>query len=208
MTLQNRVTPFSSIEVTLHHGLFMGNRGCLHDDNRQLISQGWRTKSWLICALSFQNRRRELMQPRCYTELFFLDEAVAFAAGHRPCAFCRPTAYHAFIDAWSGIYRVSARASVLDTALHQERVSRIRGRKHWQAELGTLPNGTFVVLPWASHRAWLKLDDWLLEWSHAGYSYAEHWTDPLMVEVLTPPSIVLILREGYQPLLHSSVSTI
>jgi len=208
MPLQNRVTPFASIEATPHRGLFMGNRGCLHDDDKHLVSQEWRTKSWLICALSFQSRRRELMQPRRYTELFFLDEAVALAAGHRPCALCRPAAYHAFIDAWSGAHHLPARASVLDTALHQERVARMRGRKHWQAELGTLPNGTFVVLPWSSHRAWLKLDDRLLEWSHAGYSHTERWTNSLVVEVLTPPSIVLTPREGYQSLLHPSANTV
>src|SRR5688500_15168681 len=96
MPLQNRVTPFGEIEAAPARGLFMGNRGILHDANQQLGRARWRHKSWVTCLLSFKDRRREVMAPRRYTELFFCDEAVALAAGHRPCAECRREDYERF----------------------------------------------------------------------------------------------------------------
>ena len=107
MPLQNRVTPFSTIEAVPHRGLFMGNRGRLHDDHRRLVTTGWRSRAWLICLLEFRGRHRTVMAPRRYTELFFLDEAVALAAGHRPCAECRRPAFRAFMTAWAGTSRAS-----------------------------------------------------------------------------------------------------
>jgi hypothetical protein len=204
MPLQNRVTPFSAIEAVPRRGLFIGNRGCLHDDRRNLVSQGWRSSRWIVCTLSYKGWRRELMQPRRWTELFFLDEAVAFAAGHRPCAFCRAPAYRAFVEAWARATGEPARADPLDAALHAERVPRIRGTFRWQMDVGELPDGAFVTLPDAANRAWLKLNGRLLEWSHAGYARAERWPEADVVEVLTPPSTLAVLRAGYRPVLHPS----
>ena len=99
MPLQNCVTPYSSIEANPARGLLMGNRGCLHDDQRQLVSQGWRHRAWISSVLHYGPQRRMLMQPRRYTELFFLDEAVAPAAGHRPCALCRRAVFETFCTA-------------------------------------------------------------------------------------------------------------
>ena len=204
MPLQNRVTPFSTIEADSARGLFMGNRGCLHDDARNLTTQGWRSSLWIICALRFKDRQRSLMQPRRYTELFFLDEAVALAAGHRPCAECRRPAYTDFITGWSRLSGAVPRASALDAALHSERVARIRKGQRHVTELGRLPGGAFVVLPDAPSAAWLTLGGRVLLWSHAGYVRAEDWAASRPVAVLTPPSTLFALRAGYRPVVHPS----
>jgi hypothetical protein len=101
--LRNRVTPFARIEAVAARGLFMGQRGCLHDERRTLISETWKHKAWIVCLLEFRGNRRTVMAPRRYTELFFLDEAVALAAGHRPCAYCRRAAFDAFVLAWARV---------------------------------------------------------------------------------------------------------
>src|SRR5215470_6983629 len=145
MPLQNRVTPFSSIEAVPYRGMFTGNRGCIHDDHRSLRQQRWTSSRWIVCVLEYKGIRRELMKPRRWTELFFLDEAVAFAAGHRPCAFCRYEAYRAFIDAWAAATGNAARAESLDEALHKERVTRLRGLKAWHLPIGQVPDGAFVT---------------------------------------------------------------
>jgi hypothetical protein len=204
MPLQNRVTPFSSIEAVPYRGMFVGNRGCIHGDNRNLVTQRWRSARWIVCVLDYRGWRRELMKPRRWTELFFLDEAVAFSAGHRPCAFCRYQAYRSFIDKWSQASGQMARADTLDAVLHHERVARILGRKQWCLPICELPDGAFVRRPDMPTAAWLKLNGRLLEWSHVGYVRAERWPDADVVEVLTPPSTLTVLRAGYRPVLHPS----
>ncbi len=204
MPLQNRVTPFSSIEAVPDRGMFTGNRGCIHDDHRTLRKQRWTNPRWIVCVLDYKGMRREVMKPHRWTELFFLDEAVAFSAGHRPCAFCRYQAYRSFIDRWSLVSGRAARADGLDTALHRERVARIYGQKQWHLPVGELPDGAFVRRPEMPTAAWLKLNGQMLEWSHAGYVRAERWPDTEVVEVLTPPSTLTVLRAGYRPALHPS----
>ena len=208
MPLQNRVTPYSTIEASSARGLFMGNRGRLHDNHRHLVSQRWKTKIWIVCELSFQERQREVMHPQHYTELFFLDEAVALAAGHRPCSLCRRTAYRAFLDAWAGASGELARAFVLDAALHTERIAHLQGNPYPRMPLGELPDGTFVRSTQDVLGAWLKHDGRLLEWSHTGYKRAECCPDASIVEVLTPSSTLLALRAVNQPALHPSVHTL
>ena len=203
MHLQNRVTPYSTIEVSPARGLLMGNRGCLHNDQRELVSQGWRHRAWISCVLHYRERRRTLMQPRHYTELFFLDEAVALAAGHRPCALCRRGAFEAFRTAVFPQQRI--RATQLDALLHSERVARIRGHVSWNDTLGNLPDGSMVVLPDVPDQVWLKHKGCLLRWSHAGYKCAISISDEQTVEVLTPPKMRCALATGYEPILHSSV---
>ena len=122
MPLRNRVTPLSAVEAVPARGLFTGNRGVLHDDRRQLVTDRWRTKAWIVCTLTWKGVRRVPMTPRRWTELFFLDEAVALAAGHRPCAYCRRPAFREFLAA-SGFERAPA----LDAALHADRVPPLNG---------------------------------------------------------------------------------
>jgi hypothetical protein len=205
MSLQNRVTPFSQIEAVPYHGLYMGNRGILHNEHKELVTQAWRTKRWIICELSFKNRQREVMRPHSYTELFFLDEAVALAAGHRPCMECRRSAFKMFADAWARSVGRVVSVQEIDATLHRERVPAIRGQKKWQARLVTLPYGTMVVSPDDAYTAWLKLETGLFEWSHAGYTRIEDQPETLLVDILTPYSTVQALRGGYRPHVHSSV---
>jgi hypothetical protein len=204
MSLQNRVTPFSQIEAVPYHGLYMGNRGILHNERKELVTQGWRTKRWLICELTFKNRHREVMQPHLYTELFFLDEVVALAAGHRPCMECRRSAFASFADSWSRSSGRAVSVQEIDAALHLERVPAMRGRKRWQACLAALPHGTMVVSLEDPRSAWLKLETGLFEWSHAGYIRIEDQPANLLVDVLTPYSTVQALRGGYSPYIHPS----
>jgi hypothetical protein len=131
MPLQNRVTPFGEIVASETRETLMGNRGCLHDAHRTLSGRRWTTRAWLSCLLSFGGRRRELMRPGTYTELFFLDEATALAAGHRPCAECRREAFRRFVAGWaSGAGRAGerVRAADMDRAIHAERIERRRGK--------------------------------------------------------------------------------
>ncbi len=208
MPLQNRVTPFSGIEAVPYRGMFTGNRGCLHDDHRTLRTQGWRSARWIVCLLEYKGMRRQVMKPRRWTELFFLDEVVAFSAGHRPCAFCRYPAYRSFIDTWARTSGKPAHADTLDAALHEERVARIRGLKQWHMPIGELPDGAFVTRLNMPGIAWLKLDGHLLEWSHAGYARAERLPGGEIVEVLTPPSTLTVLRAGYRPEIHPSAAAL
>ncbi len=204
MPLQNRVTPFSTIEAVPHRGLFMGNRGRLHDDQRRLVTTGWRSRAWRICALEFRRRRRTVMAPRRYTELFFLDEAVALAAGHRPCAECRRLAFHAFVTAWADATGAPARAAALDAALHRDRVARMRGQTQWPITLAGVPFGAFFVLPDDDGTPWVQLDDGAAAWSHAGYTAWRRFSVNREVNLLTPPATLVALRAGYRPLLHPS----
>src|SRR3954454_4076304 len=121
MTLQNRVTPFGDIVAIPQRGMFTGNRGIMHDPGtRTLLKRRWTSKAWLICLCQFKGRRRAVMGGRSWTELFFLDEAVALAAGHRPCFFCRREAAKAFREAWaSGRGETVSRAAEMDEVLHK-----------------------------------------------------------------------------------------
>ena len=208
MPLQNRVTPFSTIEAVPERGLFMGNRGRLHDDDRNLVTTGWRSRAWLICRLEFRSRHRTVMAPRRYTELFFLDEAVALAAGHRPCAECRRPAFRAFMTAWAGTSGSPPRAADLDAALHRDRVARLRRHEHSPAALATMPFGAFFVLPGEDTRPWIQLDNAAAAWSHAGYTSWARWPLWLEVDVLTPSATLAALRAGYRPFVHPSAGAV
>ncbi|MET0192678.1 MAG: hypothetical protein ABW200_04810, partial [Hyphomicrobiaceae bacterium] len=120
MPLQNRVTPAGEIIATPHRGLMMGNRGgCFHRPDQTLKARRWATRQWIACLLDFKGRRRQLMQPNRYTELFFLDEATALAAGHRPCFECRRASATCFAELWSKVQRLPkpSRATDMDTIL-------------------------------------------------------------------------------------------
>ena len=190
MTLQNRVTPFSTIEANPARGLFMGNRGCLHGETRNLEVENTREKRWLVCSLTFKGRKRRIMQPGHYTELFFLDEPTAFAAGHRPCAECRRAAYDSFLKLWPG---KKADATKLDNALASER------RRPWPARFAELPDGAMYA---RDDEAFLKWNGKAWRWSHAGYTPAEIAQGD--VAALTPEGTVEVLKAGYKPLVHPS----
>lgn len=199
MALQNRVTPFGTIVALSGRGLMMGNRGILHDDHRHIVRFS-QTRRWITCVLSYKNIRRTVMRPHSYTELFFLDEATALGAGHRPCAECRRADYNRFRTLWERCHGGPAGADVMDARLQAERGGS-RRKRTFRADLRALPDGTYVVLDAA---AWLVWDSHLLLWSDGGYG--ERRERPVMhdVEVLTPPAIVAILSAGYRPLVHPS----
>jgi len=189
----------------------MGNRGVLHDDDQQ-IRRTHRLRAWIACLLAFKGRKREIMQPGRYTELFFLDEATAFAAGHRPCWECRRHDGAAFKSAWlAGNADLGFDATILarqlDVVLHAERIA-LNGEKVVYREcLDRLPDGVFVRLAGASH---LVRGEWLLEWSPEGYTVrAPRPRDvDVEVEVLTPRSIVRAIGAGYAPGLHDSAGAL
>jgi hypothetical protein len=204
--LQNRVTPTGEILADPGRGTLTGNRGCLHTPDGRLGVSRWRSKLWICCTLDWRGRRRDPMPPGRWTMLFFLDEATALAAGHRPCAYCRREDYRAFTEAWRrarGLDR-RPRAVEMDAALHAERVeSRSRRQVTRPARAGDLPDGAMVRT-----RAALGLvtGGLLLPWSFVGYGPPAALPDREPVDLLTPPSIVAAIRAGYRPALHPSAS--
>ena len=198
MPLQNRVTPLGELIATPERGLVYGNRGRLHNERGE-IRRPWQVKRWISCRLEFRGRYRPggPMAPNRYTGLFFLDEATAFAAGHRPCAECRNADYRRFLD-----LRGAAGADELDALLHEERLDG-GGRRLHEKRLEELPDGAFVVL---DEDPWLVLGDALRRWSPGGYTERrERPHGPALV--LTPPTTLAVLETGWEgsvPLLHPS----
>jgi hypothetical protein len=208
MPLQNRVTPFGEIVATPERGLMYGNRGCLHDPNRRIV-RGWQVRRWIGCVLEFRGRHRvDQMPPGRYTGLYFLDEATAFAAGHRPCAECRRPDYERFQEVWRDVHPgASTRADDMDLVLHAERVDgtgrRAVKRTH-PANIRDLPDGAMFA---EGERAYLVLGDDALPWSPGGYGEPVRPTrGRRTVDVLTPPSIVRAIGAGFAPMVHPSAS--
>jgi hypothetical protein len=200
MPLRNRVTPLSELIADAARGLVYGNRGCLHDDRGE-IRRRFATRRWLACRLEFKGwHRKAMMQPGKFTELFFLDEATAFAAGHRPCALCRREDYTRFLEI------VGARgADEIDDRLHRERLAG-PDRRLRPAALDELPDGAFVL---RDGEPWLVLGTQLLRWTPAGYTARVARSDR-KVEAITPPSLLSVLRAGWEPvvpLVHPSART-
>ena len=200
MPLQNRVTPFGDIVAIPQRGLFTGNRGIIHDpQTRTLLGRRWATRAWLVCLCEFKGRRRAVMCGRSWTELFFLDEATALAAGHRPCFHCRRGDAEAFRAAWAaGNSGASPRAAEIDATLHRERLDGRGKRSHpLPAPPTELPDGTMVAVGNASC---LIFGGRALLWSEAGYRHgAPSVTD---ARLLTPPSTVRALAAGYRAVVH------
>ena len=200
MPLQNRVTPFGDLTATPDRGMFMGNRGCLHDANRQIVRDFVGTR-WIICELQFKGRHRQPMTPGQYTELFFLDEATALAAGHRPCAECRRERFNMFRDAFAEANGLTGtvRATDIDALLHQQRRA---SRPLLDGEaLHSLPSGVLVASDGA---AFLTTTRGLRRWSAAGYLDGQAWPADTSLQLLTPPATVGALRVGYTPVLHAT----
>src|SRR5215813_6768471 len=198
MPYQNRVDPYGQLRAVKDRGAWMGNRGILHNDAREIVAQ-WRLKRWIICRLSFKDRYRRVFTPHRYSELFFLDEATAFSAGHRPCAECRRQRYNEFRDALSMANPAAAkgeklRAEDIDRQLHLERARRGGGKQSHLANLGVLPSGVFIDLQGVAHLLWLGR---LYPWSFAGYGMPRSIQADEVVRVLTPASIVASFRRGF-----------
>jgi hypothetical protein len=191
MPYRNRVTPLGELIETPERGLVYGNRGCLHDE-RGVIRRQWQVKRWISCRLEFRGRHRTggPMPPGRYTGLFFLDDATALAAGHRPCAECRNADYRGFL-ALTG----AAGADELDRRLHSE-----RGRLH-EGELGDLPDAAFALL---DGEPWLVLGSELLRWTPGGYTERRKRFED-RVDVITPATTLHVLASGWRgsvPLFH------
>jgi hypothetical protein len=202
--LQNRVTPLSDLIADPARGLVYGNRGCLHDD-RGSIRRRYATRRWIACRLRFKGwHRQPLLQPGKFTELFFLDEATAFAAGHRPCALCRREDYDRFTAIWRERHRGERGADAIDERLHAERFDpATKAQRHHHADLGDLPDGAFVL---HDGGPWLVRGARLLRWSPAGYD-ARVARPSGEATVITPPSLLAVLTAGWHgavPLLHPS----
>jgi len=198
MPLQNRVDPYGTIFRTPARGTMMGNRGgCIHNDRREIV-RPYKSRRWIACVLEFKNRHRVVMTPNRYTELFFLDEVVALAAGHRPCAECRRPDYNAFRAAWSSHL---PSADEMDLAVHPARIASDGRKVTYQAPLTSLPNGTLIEF---QDQPWLVLDDSLLLWTPVSYTRRLSRPPRVTVTVLTPAPIVACLRSGYIPATHES----
>ena len=197
MALQNRVTPLGELVADPARGLVYGNRGCLHDESGR-IRRRYNGKRWIGCRLEFRGwLRRPLLQPGRFTELFFLDEATAFAAGHRPCALCRRADYDRFGEIWRTIHPGQVGADAIDAQLHGERVDPgTRVHRLHGAALDELPDGAFVLAgrcapPGARRRA-APLDAGRLHGAPPRPAGGE-------AVLVTPPSLVAVLRAGWEP---------
>jgi hypothetical protein len=202
MPLQNRVTPTGDIVADPNRGIFTGNRGIIHDPaTKTLLKKRWSSPAWLTCVCEFRGWRRKVMGGRSWTELFFLDEATAFAAGHRPCFFCRRDDANRFRAAWeegNGVTDVLAKE--MDAVLHNERLERGKKRLHpLPMPVAELPDGAMVQV---AAESFLVLQGRALVWSMAGYRKADSVIKDAML--LTPPSTLRAILAGYRPLLHAS----
>ena len=201
MPLQNRVLPSGEIVAHPERGLFVGNRGIIHDPaTRTLLRKRWSTDAWLTCVLEFRGRRRKVMQRRSWTELFFLDEATAFAAGHRPCFYCRRDDANRFRAAWEKGNRTGeVLAPGIDAALHRERLASGKKLHPLPKAIDKLPDGTMVQ---SDEDSFLIVAGRPLLWTRSGYRKVVR--DLRDAKLLTPPSTVRAFAAGYRPVVHPS----
>ena len=202
MPLQNRVNPFGELLAMPVRGLFFGNRGGrFHTDAKTLTTRRWASRQWICCVLDFKGRHRDVWG-RFYTELFFLDEPTALAAGHRPCFECRRKDAEAFAEAWRMAKQLPARpyADAMDIVLHEERLAGRTKRVH-RRNIDALPDAAFVLL---DGEAFAVRGDALLRWTPHGYDGRTSRPRGATVDVLTPPAILAVLSNGYRPHWHPS----
>ncbi len=207
MALQNRVSPTGEIVATPERGMFMGNRGgAMHNAHKELVSVS-KTTRWITCRLEFKGRKRELMSEGLYTELFFLDEATAFAAGHRPCAECRRERFNEFKAKW-----LNANSDLIDgnytgigdidKVIHAQRIDKNKEKVTFEAPCNTLPDGTIIRMGDESYLVWKNR---LYLWSFAGYTLSDEKINNETVTVLTPKSYVEMFKKGFRPTVHESL---
>ena len=202
MALQNRVDPFGELFASPARGTLFGNRGGrFHTDDRTLTKRRWVSRTWICCVLAFKNRQRDVWG-RFYTELFFLDEVTALAAGHRPCFECRRKDAKAFAEAWQQAFklRTPPRAGDMDDVLHRERLDGRAKRRHRRA-IDSLPDGAVIAM---EEGAFAVRGNALLQWAPAGYAARKRRPRGGIVDVLTPPAILAALKAGYRPQWHPS----
>jgi len=206
MPRQNRVNPFGELIAVDSRGTLMGNRGCLHDGN-QRIRRTFACARWIICVLEFRGRHRTIMRPGHYTELFFLDEATALAAGHRPCAECQRERFNLFREIWAAANPSLAAgprpsADEIDRVLHGERLDAERGKRTYLAPVSELPTGVVAAddegIPCA------VLEERLAQWTPGGYTRSIPKPTGTRFRVLTPRSIVRAIALGYPVSIHPS----
>lgn len=204
MPLQNRVDPFGRLHASSARGTMMGNRGILHDGERNVI-RAHAHQNWVACTLSYKDVSRRVMAPGNYTELFFLDEATALSAGHRPCATCRRARYQAFTEAWLAVHGGADEGrslpQTIDRRLHAARFSRGIGKVTHQAEGLGLPDGTMIA---DGEEALLVWRGDTFAWSFDGYQNRGPVTAG-QVTVLTPEPMLAVFRNGYEPAVHESI---
>jgi hypothetical protein len=202
MPLQNRVDPFGQLFADPARGTFMGNRGGrFHTAARTLTARRWASRQWICCVLAFKGRHRDVWG-RFYTELFFLDEPTALAAGHRPCFECRRREADSFAEYWRIAHHLRSRprAAEMDQVLHRER---LQGRAKRRRSIDGLPDGAFIALDGA---AFAVRGDALLRWTPEGYEARVRRPRGTVVNVLTPPAIIGVLGAAYQPCWHPSAA--
>lgn len=200
MPLQNRVTPKGQIISTSARGVWLGNRGVIHNADKQIV-RPYKLKAWIICMLQFRGRHREVMVPDRWTELFFLDEATAFSAGHRPCFQCRYADHMRFKAAWlkgNPQYGFTEKTSIneIDNILQKERIGRKGNKVTYTALAESLPDGAFIEI---DGEPYLIANGQMYKWSASGYDKGQILPAGEMVTVLTPATIVNAFRAGYQP---------
>lgn len=208
----NRVDPFGDLHSVADRGMFTGNRGCLVDDEGRLVRHH-RGQLWITCVTVYKDWRSALDGPGHWTPLFFLDDAVALAAGHRPCGLCRRDdyfSYRAAVERGTGSDQTIT-ASDLNRRLARERLNRGRGlsrgrdRKTWVSRIGELPDGTVIVD--GARRPFLLLGEGMFEFGFGGWVNPKPRPGTGEVSVLSPPTSVLALANGFRPLIHDSALT-
>lgn len=197
---QNRVNPFGELVKTPARGSLMGNRGVIHNDNGE-IRQPYKLKAWITCLLQFKGRRFTIMAPKRWTALFFLDEATALAAGHRPCNECRRQDFIKFKSLWlegnrEHGFTMKTKIAEIDAVLHSERVSTTGKKVTFEMNISEIPDGTFVLV---ESKPLLLFKSALYEWTPGGYKTAQPIPAVLRLTVLTPKSIVKMFAAGYVP---------
>jgi hypothetical protein len=205
MPLQNRVLPTGEIVAISERGLFTGNRGIIHDPaTKTLLKRRWSSHAWLTCVLEFRDRSRQVMGARSWTELFFLDEATALAAGHRPCFYCRREDAMRFRAAWEKGNRVSkVLASEMDAALHRERFASAKKLHPLPMGIEKLPDGAMVR---SGEESFVIVQGRALLWSPSGYRKVKG--DIGDTKLLTPPSTLRALTAGYRVAVHPSAGKV
>lgn len=199
MTERNRVTPLGEIEAFPLRGAFTGNRGILHRGHDIVRFHGH--DAWITCALRFKDRWREQWLPHRFTWLYFYDEAVSFAAGHRPCAECRWSSYQDYQAAWARATGERPSAKAMNRRLHGERLVRGTHRRRLHPlPIDDLPDGVFVLLDDAPH---VLVADAAVEWTREGYTTRRRRPAHGVVTTITPPSTIDVLRCGYEPQIHA-----
>jgi hypothetical protein len=198
--LQNRVDPFGTIIKTSARGSWMGNRGVIHLPDQEIV-RPFKLKTWITCVLEFKGRKRKVMSPDRYTELFFLDEATAFAAGHRPCFECRRPDADRFKRLWLKAnpgYHFDERTPIreIDDILHKERIKRDGTKVTYTESPARLPNGAFIVY---EELPYLLLGGLIYQWTAFGYEKGRPLPRVDKITVLTPKSIINTFRAGYIP---------